>query len=114
LLLSRAVHNLVLNACEASPSGATVEVRVCARGADAVVEVMDHGQGLDPEVRARLFQPYVSTKRRGSGLGLSLVRDVAVQHGGSATLEDRDGGGAVARLRLPRHLPSHPTEGASA
>jgi nitrogen fixation/metabolism regulation signal transduction histidine kinase len=113
LLLSRAVHNLVLNACEASPTGATVEVRVCARGEEAVVEVTDHGQGLDPEVRARLFQPYVSSKRRGSGLGLSLVRDVAVQHGGSATLEDREGGGAVARLQLPRYSESPRMEGAS-
>jgi two-component system nitrogen regulation sensor histidine kinase NtrY len=78
-----------------------------------VVEVTDHGQGLDPEVRARLFQPYVSSKRRGSGLGLSLVRDVAVQHGGSATLEDREGGGAVARLQLPRYSESPRMEGAS-
>jgi len=114
LLLSRAIHNLVLNACEASPSGATVEVRICARGGEAVVEVVDRGQGLDPDVRARLFQPYVSTKRRGSGLGLSLVRDVAVQHGGSVTLDDREGGGAVARLRLPRHGEFPRTEGASA
>jgi len=68
----------------------------------AVVEVRDRGQGLDPAVRARLFEPYVSTKRRGSGLGLSLVRDVATQHGGRVTLEERDGGGAVARFTLPR------------
>jgi signal transduction histidine kinase len=102
LLLSRAVHNLVLNACEASSPGAEVEVRIACEGGNAVVEVMDRGVGLDPAVRPRLFEPYVSTKRRGSGLGLSLVRDVAVQHRGSVTLEDREGGGAVARLVLPR------------
>jgi two-component system sensor kinase FixL len=48
-----------------------------------------------------LFEPYVSTKRRGSGLGLSLVRDIARQHGGTVSLEDREGGGACARLVLP-------------
>jgi nitrogen fixation/metabolism regulation signal transduction histidine kinase len=102
LLLSRAVHNLILNACEASPPGSRVEVSTRVENGQAVVEVLDRGQGLDPGVRARLFEPYVSTKRRGSGLGLSLVRDVARQHGGEVTLEDRAGGGAVARFRLPR------------
>jgi len=52
-------------------------------------------------VAARVFEPYVSTKRRGSGLGLSLVRDIARQHGGTATLEERPGGGTCARLALP-------------
>ena len=52
-------------------------------------------------MRDRLFEPYVSTKRRGSGLGLSLVRDIASQHGGEVTLVDRENGGACARLALP-------------
>lgn len=101
LLLSRAVHNLLLNACEASPDGGTVDVSAAREGDVAVVEVRDRGCGLAPEVRARLFEPYVSTKARGSGLGLSLVRDIAVQHGGTITLDDRQGGGACARIRLP-------------
>jgi two-component system nitrogen regulation sensor histidine kinase NtrY len=102
LLLARAIHNLVLNACEASPAGGVVEVRSHAEAREAVVLVLDRGPGLSPEVRDRLFEPYVSTKRRGSGLGLSLVRDIAAQHGGTITLEDREGGGARARLALPR------------
>ncbi len=106
LLLSRAIHNLVLNACEASPHGAAVEVRVAAEGGHAVVEVLDRGAGLPPAVRDRLFEPYVSTKRRGSGLGLSLVLDIATQHGGTITLNDRDGGGARARLALPLTNPT--------
>lgn len=101
LLLSRAVHNLLLNACEASPSGALVEVRTGADDGQAVVEVLDRGTGLVPEVRGRLFEPYISTKARGSGLGLSLARDIARQHGGSVTLDDREGGGARARIALP-------------
>ncbi|TMQ69503.1 MAG: HAMP domain-containing protein [Candidatus Eisenbacteria bacterium] len=102
LLLSRAVHNLLLNACEASPDGATVEVRALREGHDATVEILDRGSGVAPEIRDRLFEPYASTKARGSGLGLSLVRDIAEQHGGRVTLTDRLGGGAIARLSLPR------------
>ncbi len=111
LLLSRAVHNLLLNACEASPDGATVEVRTTAEGREAVAEILDRGPGLAPEVRKRLFEPYVSTKSRGSGLGLSLVRDIAVRHGGRVTLTDRDGGGARACLTLPLVEGDGPTAG---
>jgi nitrogen fixation/metabolism regulation signal transduction histidine kinase len=110
LLLSRAVHNLLLNATEASPDGGTVDVRSGREGDDAVVEVLDRGAGLALEVRARLFEPYVSTKARGSGLGLSLVRDIAIQHGGSVTLDDREGGGARACLRLPVRAGADPGE----
>jgi C4-dicarboxylate-specific signal transduction histidine kinase len=70
---------------------------------EAWVDVLDRGPGVAAEVAASVFEPYVSTKNRGSGLGLSLVRDVAAQFGGRATLENRDGGGAIARLVLPLH-----------
>jgi nitrogen fixation/metabolism regulation signal transduction histidine kinase len=101
LLLSRALHNLLLNACEASPAGTEVEVRTGSGGREGWVEVLDRGPGLSAEVAASAFEPYVSTKNRGSGLGLSLVRDIAAQHEGRATLENREGGGACARLVLP-------------
>jgi signal transduction histidine kinase len=101
LLLSRAIHNLILNGCEASPGGSAVQVRLMRAGDRAVVEVLDRGTGLDAGVKDRLFEPYVSTKRRGSGLGLSLVKDIAGTHGGEVTLDDREGGGACARLTLP-------------
>ncbi|HTM57166.1 MAG TPA: HAMP domain-containing sensor histidine kinase [Candidatus Udaeobacter sp.] len=102
LLLARAVHNLVLNACEASSAGGIVEVAAWIEGDRAVLEVRDRGTGIPEGLEARLFRPYVSTKKRGSGLGLALVRDIAEQHGGSVGLANREGGGAVARLVVPR------------
>ena len=101
VLLARAAHNLVLNACEASPAGATVEVAARREYGHGVLEVLDRGPGLPAGLADRLFEPYVSTKQRGSGLGLSLVRDIARQHGGTVSLEGREGGGACARLVLP-------------
>jgi nitrogen fixation/metabolism regulation signal transduction histidine kinase len=101
LSLSRALHNLIVNACEASPDDGTVEVVTGAQGDVAWVEVRDRGPGLSPSIAARVFEPWVSTKQRGSGLGLSLVRDIATQHHGQVTLVDRADGGAVARLTLP-------------
>ncbi len=101
VLLARAAHNLALNACEASPAGAVVEIAARREHGHAVLEVLDRGPGLPAGLTDRLFEPYVSTKRRGSGLGLSLVRDIARQHGGTVSLQDRAGGGACARLVLP-------------
>ena len=101
LLLSRALHNLIVNAVEASLPGLTVEILSGRTNDRAWIEVRDRGTGLDLKLAERVFEPYVSTKNRGSGLGLSLVRDIARQHKGDATLENREGGGAVARLWLP-------------
>ncbi len=101
LLLSRALHNLLVNAIEASPAGAVVQLVTGGDAAQAWVEVRDRGPGLDPKLAERVFEPYVSSKNRGSGLGLSLVRDIVSQHKGHITLVNREGGGAVARLSLP-------------
>lgn len=109
LLLSRAIHNLLLNACEAGPAGAPIEVRIARADGEARVEVLDCGGGLPNGLEDRLFEPYVSTKKRGSGLGLSLVRDIVRQHGGALTLENRATGGAIARLTLPLFLDDAPT-----
>ncbi len=67
----------------------------------AVVEIADRGPGLAPEVRERLFEPFVSTKRTGTGLGLAIARRVVEAHGGGIGARDREGGGTVFRLELP-------------
>jgi len=102
VLLSRALSNLLLNAREAGSESGVVEMVVTLAEASVQFEVLDRGSGIPEDLRARLFEPYVSTKRRGSGLGLSLVRDIARQHHGSVALDNRPGGGARAILILPR------------
>jgi two-component system sensor histidine kinase MprB len=100
-MLDRAIANLVDNALKFSPPGAAVDVTV--RG--TTVEVADRGPGIAPEDRDRVFDRfYRATGARtqpGSGLGLSIVSQIATLHGGSVSLEPRDGGGTVARLALP-------------
>jgi two-component system sensor histidine kinase MprB len=100
-MLDRAVSNLVDNALKFSPDGEAVTVTV--HGGN--LEVADRGPGIAPEERARVFDRfYRATSARtlpGSGLGLSIVAQIAVLHGGSVVLDPRDGGGTVARLVLP-------------
>ena len=99
--------NLVQNALEAAPHGSTVELVVLpAPEEGGRVEVRDRGRGIAPEVRARVFEPGVTTKPQGNGLGLPLARALARQHGGELELHSREGGGCVAELMLPAGGPS--------
>lgn len=100
--LRAALANLVENACQASPPGASVQVTVECRDGEALVSVRDLGPGLPEEVRARLFQPHVTTRTGGSGMGLFLARQlVAGAHGGRLTVADAAGGGTQAVMALP-------------
>lgn len=99
--LRQAFVNLLDNAIQAaSPQGA---VLVRARGAEGAVEidVEDTGPGVDPAIRRRLFEPLITTKQRGIGLGLALVKRIVERHGGSVAYSDRPGGGARFTIRLP-------------
>ncbi len=94
------VANLVDNALQAAP-GRPVELRVAAEGGRLVVEVRDHGPGVPPADRERLFEPVVTTRAKGVGLGLAVARQVAAMHGGTLTVRDAPGGGAIFRVEVP-------------
>ena len=79
--------NLLLNAQVATPSGKTVTLRLAREGAGAMLEVRDEGCGIPDEVRARLFQPYVSGRAGGHGLGLAIVKRIADAHGWQVAVE---------------------------
>jgi signal transduction histidine kinase len=96
--LRQLLVNLVQNAIEASPQGSRVDV-VAAAGDPVRIEVRDRGAGLAPGVDP--FGPGVTTKVKGSGLGLTIARALVQQHGGAIALVPRDGGGTVARVELP-------------
>jgi len=94
------VINLVQNAMEASPPGELVEIEV--EGGDRVrARVRDRGPGIEAELLGKVFEPGVTTKARGSGLGLTIARALLRQHGGDLTLAARPGGGTVATMELP-------------
>lgn len=97
--------NLLFNAIEAQPHGGEVRVgvrldRLIPTDPHLVVTVTDTGPGV-PDIGDRIFEPFVSTKESGLGLGLSICRRIAEGHGGTLTAASRPGGGAVFTLRLP-------------
>lgn len=103
-LLERALRNLLHNAAQAEREAGRygpieVSVELSAEGVEVAVE--DRGAGIQPELRDRLFHPFVTGRRGGVGLGLALTQRIIVLHGGRVRLEDRPGGGARAALFLP-------------
>jgi PAS domain S-box-containing protein len=105
--LRQLLHNLLKNALEAIGDGRKAHVEVLTRriedGARAFVElaVADNGPGLPEGFGERWFEPYTTSKARGTGLGLAVVKKIAEEHGGSVRAENRAEGGAVFTLRLP-------------
>ncbi|MDX1593306.1 MAG: HAMP domain-containing sensor histidine kinase [Gammaproteobacteria bacterium] len=101
--LRQVLVNLLLNAVQASPDGATVDLMACVNDGWLEVRVGDRGSGLPEDDRERLFEPFYTTKPvgAGTGLGLAVALGLAEQNGGRLELGDRDGGGAEARLVLP-------------
>lgn len=117
-MITQALTNLIKNAGEAietlrekgtAPEGHVPEIRIVmtAEDGDSLIRIMDNGIGL-PEDRGRLFEPYVTTREKGTGLGLPIVKKIIEEHGGQLALLDAplfEGStrpGAMAEIRLPR------------
>lgn len=104
--LTQVLLNLVQNALDATPPGGEVQVEVGPwRDGGVQVEVVDEGVGIDDALRGRLFTPGATTKAAGSGLGLTIAKTIAEQHGGELMLRERSEGGCCATLRLPVRPP---------
>jgi signal transduction histidine kinase len=100
--IKQIVLNLVLNAIEASPSDRTVTLMLYLGRRDMVtLEVRDEGAGIPPDQLESIFHPFFTTKEQGTGLGLSLVHQMVVEHGGEISVESQLGQGTVFRVLLP-------------
>jgi len=100
-LMERVVYNLLLNAAQASPPGAAVTVKTRLVEGNAEIAVIDRGEGIPPERQEVIFNPFVTTKPDGVGLGLAIVSKIVDLHGGTITVESEPGKGSVFRVYLP-------------
>ncbi|MGH7346362.1 MAG: ATP-binding protein [Candidatus Rokuibacteriota bacterium] len=109
--IGQVIMNLVVNARDAMPSGGRLTIETSNVGQTVMLAVGDTGCGMDDETRARLFEPYFTTKEpgRGSGLGLATVYDVVTQCGGQISVTSDAGAGSTFKIYLPRVAEAGPS-----
>lgn len=104
VLMEQVFFNLLENAVKYTPEDSPIEIRAREDGDSVIVEVADHGPGFEPGTEERVFDKFyraAGSRTFGTGLGLAICRGIVKAHGGSITAENREGGGALFRLRLP-------------
>jgi two-component system sensor histidine kinase HydH len=102
-LLHQAFLNILLNAIQAMPEGGelTVSTQDAPRGRGKEIQFQDSGEGIDPETLKKIFNPFFTTKERGSGLGLPIVRSIVESHQGSIKVDSTPGEGTAVTITLP-------------
>jgi signal transduction histidine kinase len=112
VMIEQLLLNLLKNAMEAAEPCENHEITLTVKPLEAehqvAFEISDHGPGIPADVKAKLFEPFFSTKAEGMGIGLNICRSIAEMHQGRLRVEDNPGGGTIFILTLPAY-----TEGAA-
>ena len=100
-LLKRILGNLVINAVQAMPNGGELTMRARQEAGDSVITVQDTGIGIPDKVKSKLFTPFFTTKSKGQGLGLAVVKRMTEALNGTVTFESKEGDGTTFIVRFP-------------
>ena len=99
--MKQAFYNLIRNACQAMPHGGTLLIIGTFNDDEVRLSFDDQGKGISPENLSNLFQPFFTTRKSGTGLGLLIVRRIIREHGGEIELESKEGDGTRVNIYLP-------------
>ena len=99
--IAQILTNLVDNAYQAMPGGGSLRIAARTEGDTAVITIEDSGEGIDPELVEKFFEPFFTTRSDGTGLGLAIVRRLIEGHGGQISIDNGPSGGAIVTVRLP-------------
>ena len=100
-LLKRILSNLINNAVQAMPNGGDLEIQARRESGEVVITVMDTGIGISEEYKDKLFTPLFTTKAKGQGFGLAVVKRMTEALGGAVTFESKTGKGTKFVVRFP-------------
>lgn len=99
--MKQAFYNLIRNACQAMPQGGILLITGTFNDDEVRLSFDDQGKGISPENLSNLFQPFFTTRKSGTGLGLLIVRRIIREHGGEIELESKEGDGTRVNIYLP-------------
>jgi signal transduction histidine kinase len=99
--MKQAFYNLIRNACQAMPDGGTLTIVTTATDHEVRIIFADTGRGISATNLSNMFQPFFTTRKTGTGLGLLIVRRIVREHGGVIELESREGEGTKVTIFLP-------------
>lgn len=100
--IKQALLNLIINAMQALPEGGSIRIKTRFENDWIIIQIQDSGIGIDSRLFNKIFNPYFTTKAKGSGLGLTIVRRVVKEHGGEIHLESALGQGTSFTLKFPK------------
>ncbi len=100
--LKQVFYNLIRNSCQAMGSNGELTIRTSCNDDNVILTFADNGPGVPPDQVSRVFEPYYTTKKTGSGLGLLIVHRIIRDHGGEVEFKSREGIGTEVRIFLPR------------
>jgi len=99
--INRIMYNLVTNAVQAMPNGGKLTIQVYKDSNDLVIAVKDTGVGIPKEIQGKMFTPMFTTKSKGQGFGLPVVKRMTEALGGTVSFESQEGKGTTFKVRLP-------------
>ena len=99
--LYQAFLNILINAMQAMPDGGAIGIRINTVDETVLIEIEDGGQGIPQDIEEKIWNPFFTTKEKGTGLGLGIVKNIIESHNGAISITDRASGGARVEITLP-------------
>ncbi len=100
-MLYQAFLNILINAMQSMPDGGVIKVNITSGDGLVKVQFLDEGQGIAEEISAKIWDPFFTTKEKGTGLGLGIVKNIIEAHNGVIHIENRPNGGVAVTVELP-------------
>ena len=100
-MLYQAFLNILINAMQSMPEGGDIQIRITTEDDMLKIQYIDEGQGIDEEINAKIWEPFFTTKEKGTGLGLGIVKNIIQAHNGVVHIENRFIRGVTVTVELP-------------
>ena len=100
-MLYQAFLNILINAMQSMPDGGDIQISITAKDDLVKIQFLDEGQGIGEEINAKIWDPFFTTKEKGTGLGFGIVKNIIQAHNGVVHIENRPNRGVVVTVELP-------------